>query len=167
MDFSVWECNSNGCAAKAAATANHTIAGVNLNLTIDFGAIRTGPALIFNTELGTVLRKIMEAGLFQLSLSPHLNNLSWNARVQGYDQALGLLTFDAGAQSRIRANQTFEVYSPTDASSTGVCNVFQRVANIHTTSVDTASSVAIVDAVLDSRGIQIGDVVMIRRTDLP
>jgi hypothetical protein len=73
-----------------------------------------------------------------------------------------MFIFDAGVQSRIAANQAFEVYAPVDSSIQGSCNVYRTVAYGHTTNANTVSSMAIVDQILDSRGIQEGDVVMIR-----
>jgi hypothetical protein len=163
MDFSVWECDDSKCSSVAATTANHVTAGVNLSLMIDFAMVKTGPQLIYNTSIADALRKIMMKGMFDLSASARLNALSWKSRVREYIPNVGVLIFDAGFQSRLAPNQAFVVYAATDASVTGACHVFKPMAYIHTTSVDTVSSAAVVDQVLDSRGVQDGDVVMIRQ----
>lgn len=166
MDFSVWSCSSGVCSAVAAVTADQTLAGGNLNMEIDFGMIRTAPTLIFNTPLGSVFRTIMINGMSQLSASSRMNELPWQAMVKEVTPSAGTLIFDAGTQSRILSNQAFEVYAPADTTSSGVCHVFETVAYIHTVEADTVSSIAVIDQTMGNRGVQVGDVVMIRTTGL-
>jgi hypothetical protein len=163
MDFSVWSCAGGQCSAVVPATATQLTAGVTLSATIDFGVVTTGPALIYNTPLGDIMRSIMVNGINQLAASSRLNELPWQAQVKEYNSAVGTLVFDAGAQDRLFSEQTFMVYAPTDTTSSGVCNPWNPVAYIHSTSSDTVSSTGLVDQILDStRGIQVGDIVMIR-----
>lgn len=162
MDFSVWQCDNGKCASVAAATASHVTAGVDLSLEIDFGVVKTGPDLLFNTSLGAILRKVMTAGMNTLSAAERLNELPWQARVREYIPSTGILFFDAGTQSRLAAYQNFTVFAPTDSTPAGVCHVYRPVAHIHSTAVEAVSSTAQVDEILDPRGIVDGDVVMIR-----
>lgn len=162
MDFSVWECDGTRCVSPVAASANQATAGVSLSADIDFGAVTTSTSFVYNTPIGDILRKIMIKGMNEVSKSSRLNELSWRAQVKEYQPTSGELIFDAGIQSRISPNQTFVIYAPTDSTSTGGCHPYKSVAHVHTLNVDTVSSRAVVDAVLDSRGIQAGDVVMVR-----
>ena len=160
MDFAVYQCTNQGCTSVAATTANHTTTGTEVSLEIDFGQITTGPSLVNNTPLGNIIRKIMDKGMSQLAASPAVNRLGWRSKVREFDPNSGALVFDQGAQSRIALDQGFEVYAVTP--STGICDVYKAVAYAHTTQVNTISSTAQVDQMLDSRGIKEGDIVMIR-----
>ena len=162
MDFSVWNCTQTRCTAVGASYANQLVAGADLTFDIDFGEIKTGPSLVFNTPLGKILRVLMQNGMAQLAALPRVNELPWTARVMEYLPEVGAVIFDAGTQMRINPNETFEVYAPIDASETGGCRVFQVVAYAHTVSVNSASSTALIDQVLSSRGVQPRDIVMIR-----
>ena len=163
MDFSVWDCVGTQCSAVAASTATQLTAGVNLTMQVDMSMATSAAAFIYNTPVGDAMRTIMINGMSQLITSSRLNALPWQARVKEYLPSAGLVIFDQGVQAGLGMNQAFEVYAPTDTSTVGGCNVFQVVANVHTTSVDTVSSTAMVDQMLDStRGIMAGDVVMIR-----
>jgi hypothetical protein len=162
MDFSVWQCENGKCASVAAATSSHVTAGVDLGIEIDFGVVKTGPDLVFNSPLGAILRKVMTKGMTLLSSAQRLDELSWKARVREYLPNSGILFFDAGAQSRLAPYQTFTIYAPTDSTPTGICNVYRPVAHVHTTAVEPVSSTAVVDEMLDSRGVFEGDVVMVR-----
>ena len=161
MDFSLWQCARGRCTSVMASTANQTTASGNLALEIDFSVVHTGPSLLFQTSLGDLMRKIMIKGVSDLATSARLNELPWQAEVKQYIPSAGLFIFNAGLQSRIRVNQMFEVYAA-DSSASGVCEVYKTVAYGHTSSVDAVSSLAIVDQILDSRGILPGDVVMVR-----
>lgn len=163
MDFSVWSCNLTGCSAIAASTSNHSVASGSLSFTLDFGMISTGPSLIINSPLANIFRAIMKDGVAKLGQSLRINDLPWQATVREVIPAVGTVVFDAGTQDRIAANQTFEVYAPTDASSANSCNVYQAVATMHTVSVNSVSSTALIDSSLDARGVQVGDIVMVRK----
>jgi len=163
MDFSVWDCVAGNCTAIAAETATHLTAGVNLSMTMDFDSVTTGPSFVYTTPLGDIMRKIMVDAIGKLASSDRVNELPWQAKVMNYTPAVGTLIFDAGAQERLAANQTFMVYAPADTTSTGVCYPWNPVAYIHSIAADTVSSSALVDQVLDSaHGVQVGDIVMIR-----
>jgi hypothetical protein len=164
MDFSAWQCSRGRCTSVAAASSTSADAGVGLSMKIDFTVVKTGPDLIFNTPLGSIIRGMMNKGMNRLAASAALSKLPWQANVMEYMPSTGTLFFDAGVTSRINPNETFTIYARTDDTSTGVCNVYRPVAYAHTSRVDTVSSEAIVDQVLDSRGIRAGDVVMIRQT---
>lgn len=159
MDFSVLECTAGSCEVVAASTASSLTAGVDLSLQVDFGLVKTGPELVFNTPLGGILRGIMNKGMEQLSRSGDLSRLSWKARVREYLPETGTLTFDAGARVNLKPNQAFTVLALNP--STGVCDTFKAVARVHTTQVELGSSTAVVDRVLDARGIRDGDVVVL------
>ena len=162
MDFSVWECTAGICSAVSAVTASASTAGVEIQVELDFGTIKTGPDLIYNTPIGNALRKIMDDGMKKMATSARLSELSWSARVRESIPAAGTLIFDAGLNAHLQPNQSFAVYAVTPA--TGVCSVFKSIAYIHTTQIDPISSSALVDQVLDARAIQDGDVIMIRPT---
>ena len=162
MDFSIWKCAAGNCTAVSAATASYVTTGVQSNFDMDFNSIKFGPSFVYNTVLADAFRKVMTAGIMKLDQSTRLSELPWQARVKNYDANAGMLIFDAGTQFRLGPNQAFEVYAPIDNSPTGMCNVFQTVAYVHTTAVSTASSTAMVDQVLDSRGVKSGDIVMVR-----
>ncbi len=162
MDFSLWQCDDGNCTAVAASSANQATVGGALQFEVDFSTLKTPAGLVFHPVLGPVLRKIMENGVAQLIQSTRLSELSWSTRVRDYNPASGTLVLSAGEQSRLGPNQTFEVYAPTDQTADGVCNVFQTVAYVHTSVVNNVSSQAVVDQVLDPRGVQKGDVVMVR-----
>ena len=165
MDFSVWNCNEGRCSAVAASTSTHHSAGVNLAFEMDFGAIHTAPSFVYNTPLAEILRKIMVDGLKQLAVSSRVNELPWQAHVREVYSETGMLIFDAGANQRIHANEAFEIYAPTDASSTGLCDVYQSVATVHSVSSGAVSSTAIVDQASDPRGIKVGDAVLIHTVE--
>lgn len=165
MDFSIWECFKGQCAAVAATTADHLTSRTELKFSANFGLIETGASLVYNTALGNAFRKIMKKGIQDLADSPRLGELSWRAIVREYHPTQGVLYFDQGTQSRLQPNQTFVVYAVTE--STGSCEVYKPMAYVHTTRVDTISSLAIVDQSLDSRDIQVGDLVLVRISPPP
>jgi hypothetical protein len=160
MDFHVYECTRGSCSSVAASTASAATAGVELTFEIDFSSVTVGPDLVYNTPLGKILRGIMDDGMKKLAKSNDMSKVSWKARVREFIPASGTLIFDAGHQSGILPNQTFMVYAATPATS--ACEVFKPMAHIHTTQIEPVSSSAVVDQMLDSRGIQDGDIVMIR-----
>lgn len=160
MDFSLWQCTRGRCTSVIASSANQSTASGNLALEIDFGVIKTGPSLLFNTPVGEIMRKIMNKGISDLAASPRVHELPWRAQVKEYIPSAGIFIFDAGSQARLKVNQAFEVYAA-DSSAEAVCNVYKTVAYAHTSSVGAVSSVAIVDQLLDPRGILPGDVVMV------
>ncbi len=161
MDFSIWSCVGTRCSAIGAANATHLTSGVSLGIDIDFGVIKTGPSFVYNTPMGDILRTIMNDGMKKLSSSNRVNELPWQASVKEFIPSVGALIFDAGRQDRLALNQAFEIYAPVDATSSGVCNVYEVVAYAHTLSVDSVSSTALIDRTLSSRGVRAGDVVMI------
>ena len=167
MDFSLWQCKDGLCSSIAAATSNHLVAGSEIIFDVDFDTIKVGAELIFNPVLSSTIRKIMNDAMKQLASSSRIPDLPWTAKVRSHNSMTGILIFDEGTQSRLLPNQTFVVYAPTDNTPQGVCDVFQTVAYIHTSSVYPVSSEALVDQVLDPRGVHKGDVVMIRRVNRP
>ena len=160
MDVGVWQCARGNCVELAAATASHATAGVGLSLEIDFGVVNTGPSLIANTQLGPILRTILGQAVAQLSRNPRLSKLAWSATVREVSPAGDEVIFDAGSQVGLEAHQAFEVYAP--ASAEGSCEIYRTVAALRSTRADTRSTTAQVDALYGSRGIKVGDVVMIR-----
>ncbi|CAM6053612.1 unnamed protein product [Sphagnum tenellum] len=162
MDFSLWQCNGGNCYSIAAATSTQAAFTGSLSFQLDLATLTTSTSLTSNPVLGAVLRSIIIDGLQKLSASPRLDELAWTASVKAYDSVTGTLVLSAGGQSRLLPNQAFEIYAPTDATTLGVCDVFQTVAYVHTSEVNTVSSQAVVDKILDPRGILVGDVVMVR-----
>ncbi len=159
MDFGVWECVNGQCSETAAVTASQDTAGVNASMQIDFSQVTTSPSFIYNTPLGGAIQAIMKDGMTRLAASPKLSLLPWEATVREYLPESGMLIFDAGEQTGLQPNEAFEIYAVTPA--TGICNVFQTVAYVHTTQVDAISSQAVVDQAMNSTPIQDGDLVMI------
>ena len=163
MDFSLWECVHNQCASISATTASHLTANVNLNLTVNFGVIGTGANFVYNTQLESALRSIMNKGMTNLASSARLNELDWRANVRLVENDGKTILFDQGSHSRIGVNQAFVVYAT--AESTGACDVFKPIAYVHTVQVDPVSAYAVVDQVLDpNTPIQSGNVVMARNS---
>ena len=162
MDFGVWQCMGGQCSEVAATTASHLTAGVNLSLQMDFGVISTGPALVFNTPLGPILRAIMNQGIADLARSSRLAKLAWRASVREFVPEAGALLFDAGTEQGLGKDQAFEVYATTP--SIGACDVFKTIAYVHSTRVDTKATAALVDQTFDPRGIKPGDIVLIHDT---
>ncbi len=174
MDFSVWSCVSDGldsmndtCVSVLASHADQSTAGISSNVTVDFSIATTAANFLYNTPIGNAMKAIMASGMSQLVNSPRLNLLPWQAQVKellpSSSAVSPAIVFDAGVQEGIMTHQAFEVYAPTDSSPTGVCNVYQVVADVHTSAVDSVSSTAVVDQWSDaSRGILVGDVVMVR-----
>jgi len=177
MDFGVWSCSPGSssssttaisqCTEVLSSSANQSTAGVNLNVTVDFTSANTAANFVYNTPIGSAMQTIMASGANQLASAARLSALPWQASVDEAIPSSGPaatnVVFNAGMQSGIGINQTFEIYAPVDTSSSGVCNVYQVVADIHTTVVDTVSSTAVIDNMVDpSRGVLPGDVVMIR-----
>jgi hypothetical protein len=160
MDFAIWECSGGTCSADVATSATHITAGVNVNLTIDFGAITTGPSLVFNTPLGTALSQIMNQGMNNLSASPKLPDLPWFATVTALLTGPNAL-IDMGSNNRLGTNQTFTVYSTVPDTSSS-CPAYKPMAYVHTTEVDSVSSYIQTDTTLDPAGVQVGDRVMVR-----
>ena len=160
MEFQVYERSAGSRELIAASTASALTAGVNLSLEVDFGLVTTGTELAGNPNLADILRGIMGDGMKKLARSADLDKLSWKAQVREYFPEIGTLIFDAGAQSNLKANQAFTVFALNP--SVGACNSHRPIAHIHTTQIEMESSTAIVDQVLDSRGIHDGDFVLIR-----
>ncbi len=160
MDVGVWQCARGNCVELAAATASHATAGVGLSLEIDFGVVTTGPSLVANTQLGPILRTILQQAVAQLSRNPRLSKLAWSATVREVSSDGGEVIFDAGTQGGLEPSQAFEVYAP--ASAEGSCDVYRTVAALRSERVDTRSTTAEVTALYGSRGIKVGDTVLIR-----
>jgi hypothetical protein len=159
MDFGVRECNGGGCSTVGAVSASALTAGVNLSFKIDFSQVQLGPDLVAKTDLGKILRGIMDDGMKRLAKSANPSTLSWSSTVREVDSD-GSFIFDAGQNAMLGINQAFAVYAVTPA--TGACNVYKAVANVHTRQVEPLSSIAVVDQSLDPRGVQVGDRVVVR-----
>ncbi len=176
MDFGVLSCSQGTCTSVAASSANHTAFSGSLSLSLDFGAISTGPELLINTPLGDILRKIIHDGIAQLGQSSHLNEIPWEAHVREYIPQTKMVVFDAGNQARLKENQEFEIYIPPAGHAFGACGVYQILAYAHTIAVNATSSVAVLDWSLGSRDLQStttgdlilpGDVVLVHVGPIP
>jgi hypothetical protein len=160
MDFGAWQCTGSRCVELAAATATHATAGVNLNVTVNFSEATTAADFIWNSALGDALRAIMEDGLKKLEKNARVSKLTWYATVKEFNEKEGSLIFDAGTSSSLAPGDAFEVYARTPSLS--ACDVYKTVAQAHALRVDTRSTLGVVDSFLDERGIEAGDIVMIR-----
>lgn len=160
MDFSVWQCDQGHCYAVVAATTTHMVLGTELSFGLNLGQIKIGPNLIYNTPLGGLLRKMMEAGVKQLAASPKTSTLAWQATVVSVSPSDGSAIIDVGARELIEPNQELVVYAP--VTSGGSCRVYQSIAYVRTIQVDTVSAITQVDQVLSPRPIEVGDVVMVK-----
>jgi hypothetical protein len=160
MDFSLWECSNGQCQSIAAASADQSMTDTNLNFTIDFSAITTAAQLVNDTPLGDTLQAIIAAGISQLAASPRIADLPWSATVMEVNSSAGTFIFNQGSDSRLATNQSFVVYAGIPGE--GACAVYQAVAYATSTEVDPVSSVGTITQSLDSsRGVEVGDVVMI------
>lgn len=160
MDFGVYQCNRSGCMAIARTSKDQRTYSGELSFDIDFGQISTGPSLVANTPFGKVLRAAMEAGTKALAESSETSRLGWSATVREWNEDTGTLIFDQGLQSKLNAGERFEIYAQRRDTDAG-CSVFKAVALVHASQVFRVSTEAVVDQVLDARGIQVGDRVMI------
>jgi hypothetical protein len=160
MDFSLWECSNGQCQSIAAASADQSMTNTTLNFTIDFSAITTGAQLVNDTPLGDTLRAIIAAGVNQIAASSRIADLPWSATVMEVNSSAGTFIFNQGSDSRLATHQSFVVYA--SVPDQGACAVYQAVAYATTTEVDPVSSVGTITQSLDSsRGVEVGDVVMI------
>lgn len=164
MEFQIYQCERSGCTQIAASTANHTLVDTGLEFKIDFGTISTGPSFAWHPIMSQIFKKVMDAGMQKLWSNPQFNHLPWMAIVKAVDSD-GTLIFDAGSQKRIKNNESFNVYQ--SGGGIGICQVYRGIAEIHSIRVDEISSTAVIDKIYPDpndtkRGIQPGDVVMIR-----
>lgn len=160
MNFGVWECVSGRCTQRAAIRASHNTSRIQLKFAINFGEITTGASLLYNTPLGAGFQTIMNDAMKGMHNLPRLNELTWKAQVMEVDQLSGVIYFDQGTQSYLKPGQTFTVFAGSRFS--GSCAAYKAVAYVRTTQVDAVGSVAAVEKSFDNRGVQPGDVVMIR-----
>jgi len=160
MDFGIWQCQGSRCVEIMATTASHATAGVELGLTVDFSEVTTGTSLLYNTPLGNALRKILVEGVKKLASHTRTPKLSWYATVREVNPDVGSVLFDAGTQAGIKEGEGFEVYARTPGLSS--CDVYRAVARISTERTDARGSIGIIDELLDTRGIQEGDIVLVR-----
>ncbi len=161
MDFSFWECiGVDNCSSAVVSSATEKTKGVSLSLEIGFKDITTGYDLIWNTSLHDALSKIMDNGLGTLAADATLNELSWRAKIYQYIPETGTLIFNRGVSDKVKIGDRFVVYAAAD-NVLGDCALYEPVAHIHITQVETVSSFAIVEDLVGSRGIRVGDIVMI------
>ncbi|MBL7716526.1 MAG: hypothetical protein JNL01_13760 [Bdellovibrionales bacterium] len=160
MDFGVYQCNRSGCMAIARTSKDQRTYSGELSFDIDFGQISTGPSLVINTPFGKVLRAAMKAGTEALAQSAESARLGWSATVREWNAEQGTLIFDQGLQAKLNEGEKFEVYAKREDTDSS-CSVFKAVALVRASRVFRVSTEAQVDQILDSRGIQVGDRVMI------
>lgn len=160
MDFGIYQCTKRGCMAIGRTSKDHRTYSGELSFDLDFGQITTGPSLVVNTPFGKILRAMMASGMNELAASTEMVRLGWNARIRQWNPETGVAVFDQGFQSKIRLGDRFEVYAKADEVD-AACGVFKAVAVIKANEVYQVATDAAVDTILDSRGIQVGDVVMI------
>lgn len=162
LDFQILECDGGTCSVISATTADQNTVEFGLTFEIDFSNIKTGPDLMAKTQLGKIIRSVMETGMKQLSASPKLVDLTWGSTVIESIPEAGIFYFRAGTADHIFPNQTFTVYAVTP--STSICNAYRAVAYAHTTQVTERASTAVIDQLLDPRGVKESDLVTIHRT---
>ena len=160
MDFGAWQCVGNRCVEMAASTANQATAGVNLNVEVNFSEATTGAALVWNTALGNAIRGIMEDGLKKLERNSRISKLTWYATVREVSEKDGTVLFDAGTSDALAVGDAFEIYARTPSLS--ACDVYKTVAAVHASRVDTKATLADMDLSYDERGVEPGDIVLIR-----
>ena len=163
MDFSIWECTSKGCASVAATTASSFSTGFDLTADIDFSEVNTSSSFVYQTPVGQVLRNIMTDAMKEISSSPRLSELSWSAHVKEVSASQGTLVIDAGSRAHLLPNQSFTVYASQEQEDT--CSLYQAVANAHTLDVEPVSSTLQIDRMIGSRGVKVGDAVMVRPSE--
>jgi hypothetical protein len=166
FDASIWQCKDKACVAIAAATSDQSTVGIDLSFEVDFDQINAGASLLTNPALGTITRKLMVNSLYLLGKDPNVMNLPWQAMIKNTDANLGLVIFDAGTALNIKKDQLFEIYELNNNTPDGACDLFKVIAHIHTTQVNTLSSIALVDQLFNNGVIKIGDVVMGRSTKM-
>lgn len=168
MDFSVWNCSKERgearCAAVAAATANHNTTTTSLGFKLNFSVIQIGPELVHNSPLGRILRDIMKSGISSIVNHPRTSEIGWRAVVMDVSPDGNFVTFSSGSRSRIGLNQVFMVYAAADSNA--ACQVYKSVAYIKTNQVDPVSSIARVEQFRDSRGVKVGDIVMVQPAEV-
>lgn len=164
FDASVWQCVEKSCLSIAAATVNIDTIGTDLSFEVDFSGVDVGLSLATNPALGRITRELMTNAISLLAKNPRIVQLPWQASVKASN--LEQLIFDAGTVFNIGMNQTFVIYEPTNnparSNANGVCDVFKAVAWVHTTQVDTMSSIAKIDRLMNGGVIRPGYVVMVR-----
>lgn len=160
MEFGILHCRGAKCQRVIPATATHITAGVGTQFSINFSEVKLGVDLMTKTQLGSLLSAIMKSGMNAAVQSPNLIHLPWSATVGETDATTGSFAFDAGASQRLSHGMQFEVYAVTPGQS--ACSFKKTVAYGTAVQVDGLSTVAVVDKILDPRGIQVGDMVRLR-----
>lgn len=161
MEFGVRQCRAGRCQELIAAGADHATAGVGLDFSVDFAAVRTGPSLVANTQLGAVLQRVLLQGAGRLAQDPRVARLPWSAIVrESASSSQGLFVIDAGAERRLQPGTRVEVYAVTPGAS--ACNVYRVVAYGTAIQVHSISATVALDQILDARGVQEGDLVRLR-----
>lgn len=161
MEFGVRQCRSGRCQELIATGADHATAGVGLDFTIDFTAVKTGPSLVANTQLGAVLQQVLGQGAGRLAQDARVARLPWSATVrESASASQGLFVMDAGAERRLQPGTRVEVYAVTPGAS--ACNVYKVVAYGTAIQVHSISATVALDQLLDPRGVQEGDLVRLR-----
>jgi len=159
MDFRVSECDNLECHSIAAASESHATSSTQLNFGLNLGMITIGPNLIHNTELGGILRAIMDKGIKDLINKPEMQGLIWQATIIAINPD-GTFLIDAGERDRLKDDQQFTVLTKL-ASPGSVCGSYQSIGYAHTSRVDNVSSTLKLDGAV-ARPLNVGDVVMIR-----
>jgi hypothetical protein len=160
MDFGAWQCTGTRCVELAASTATHATAGVNLNVQVDFSQATTSASFVWNSPLGDALRAIIEDGLKKLEKNARVSKLSWYATVKEFSEKDGTVIFDAGTADGLASGDAFEVYARTPSLS--ACDVYKTVAAVHSIRADTRATLGFIDSFYDERGVEPGDIVLIR-----
>lgn len=161
MEFGVRQCRAGRCQEVIATNADHATAGVTMDITIDFANVKTGPSLVTNTQLGSVLQQILAQGAGRLAQDPRVARLPWSATVRESSATTqGMFVMDAGSERRFQPGTRVEVYAVTPGQS--ACNVYKVVAYGTAIQVHSASSTVALDQLLDPRGVQEGDLVRLR-----
>ncbi len=163
MDFGVWRCKGSDCAEVIAARKTHNTVNAGLTFEVDFDEITTAADFMYQTPVGETISKIMERGIAEIDASERVHGLPWRAEVREVRTSPDGVFFwlNAGEEQGIGVNQLFTVFAPTQTGST--CDVYKAVGVAHTSSTSVVSSEAKIDQADPARGVQEGDVVMVRR----
>ncbi|OFZ81517.1 MAG: hypothetical protein A2583_03995 [Bdellovibrionales bacterium RIFOXYD1_FULL_53_11] len=169
MDFGIWECTGPGvCQQIVNSDSSHLLANVNLSVKINFSELEIGPDFIWKSEIGNIIKKVMEKGIMRMAGSDRFTKVPWRAYImQDFDPNWpGFAYMNAGAQQGVRMNQMFEVLTVTPSE--GECAAYRVAAYGHTRMVNAVSSVLAVEpsCAAGAATIKKGDIVMVHDVSL-
>jgi len=165
MDVGVWRCQDDRCAQVIASRVTSQTVQAGLSFEVDFSEIHTGADLLYKTPLGNALARMFESAMVEISASPRMATLPWHGVVRevGVGPAGPYVWFDGGSEQSIGENEAFTVFAPANAQGSS-CGVYKPVGQIHTTDrVTVVSSEGKIEDQDQTRNIQVGDIVLVRK----